>query len=99
MIVWDTAVFRTHLELIQLDPGNQPCGVASTPDTQYTITDAVHHFLVDYGPVTVAISPYHGTQVDGLCGGFVPGADLTDATYPAINARTLVLISRRSSVR
>ena len=60
VIVWDTAVFRTHLELVQLDPGNQPCGVASTPDTQYTITDAVHHFLVDYGPMTVAISPTCG---------------------------------------
>ena len=60
VIVWDTAVFRTHLEFVQLDPDNQPCGVASTPDTQYTITDAVHHFLVDYGPVTVAISPTCG---------------------------------------
>jgi hypothetical protein len=60
VIVWDTAVFRTHLELVQLGPDNQPCGVASTPDTQYTITDAVHHFLVDYGPMTVAISPTCG---------------------------------------
>jgi hypothetical protein len=60
VIVWDTAVFRTHLELVQLDPGGAPCGVASTPDTQYTITDAVHHFLVDYGPMTVAISPTCG---------------------------------------
>ena len=41
-------------------PGQPPCGVASTPDTQYTITDAVHHFLVDYGPMTVAISPTCG---------------------------------------
>jgi PASTA domain-containing protein len=60
VIVWDTAVFRTHLELVQLDPGGAPCAVASTPDTQYTITDAVHHFLVDYGPMTVAISPTCG---------------------------------------
>jgi PASTA domain len=60
VLVWDTAVFRTHLELIQLDPGGAPCGVAGTPDTQYTITDAVHHFLVDYGPMNVAISPTCG---------------------------------------
>jgi len=30
--------------------------VNSTPDTQYSIKDAVHHFLVDYGPMTVPIS-------------------------------------------
>jgi hypothetical protein len=60
VLVWDTAVFRTHLEFVQLDPNNVPCGVASTPETQYTITDAVHHFLADYGPMTVAISPTCG---------------------------------------
>ena len=54
------AVFRTHLDLVQLDRHNAPCGVGGTPDTQYTITDAVHHLLVDYGPVTVAISPNCG---------------------------------------
>jgi hypothetical protein len=50
------AVFRTHLDFIQLDRHNAPCGVGGTPDTQYTITDNVHHLLVDYGPVTVPIS-------------------------------------------
>jgi PASTA domain len=34
--------------------------VTSTPDTQYTITDNVHHFLVDYAPETVMISPTCG---------------------------------------
>ncbi len=57
---WGKAVFRTHLDLIQLDRSDAPCGVAGTPDTQYTITDDVHHLLVDYGPVTVAISPTCG---------------------------------------
>ena len=59
-IIWDRAVFRTHLDFIQLDQRNSPCDVAGTPDTQYTITNAVHHFLVDYGPVTVPISPTCG---------------------------------------
>ena len=29
--------------------------MTSTPDTQYTITNDVHHFLVDYTPPTVMI--------------------------------------------
>ncbi len=43
--LWGGAVFRTHLDFIQLDPRNGWCHVTSTPDTQYTITDDVHHFL------------------------------------------------------
>jgi hypothetical protein len=50
------AKFRTHLDFIQLDPRNAPCNVTSTPDTEYTITDDVHHLLVDYTPPTVMIS-------------------------------------------
>jgi hypothetical protein len=50
------AVFRTHLDFIQLDQRNGYCHVTRTPDTQYTITDDVHHFLVDYNPPPVAIS-------------------------------------------
>jgi hypothetical protein len=53
---FDAAVFRTHLDLLQLDQHYAVCKVNSTPDTQYTIKDAVHHFLVDYGPMTVPIS-------------------------------------------
>jgi hypothetical protein len=53
---FDAAVFRTHLDLLQLDQHFAVCKVNSTPDTQYTIKDAVHHFLVDYGPMTVPIS-------------------------------------------
>lgn len=52
----DTAVFRTHLNFIQLDQRNGYCHVTSTPDTQYTISAAVHHFLVDYAPPPVVIS-------------------------------------------
>jgi hypothetical protein len=54
------AKFRTHLDFIQLDPRNGPCQVTSTPDTEYTIGDDVHHFLVDYAPPTVMISPTCG---------------------------------------
>ena len=50
------AKFRTHLDFIQLDPRNAPCNVTSTPDTEYTISDDVHHLLVDYTPPTVFIS-------------------------------------------
>jgi hypothetical protein len=50
------AKFRTHLDFIQLDPRNGFCHVTSTPDTEYTVTDDVHHFLVDYAPPTVMIS-------------------------------------------
>ena len=46
----DTVVFRTHLDLIQLDPAGQPCQVTSTQDVTYTISNRAHHFLVDYGP-------------------------------------------------
>ena len=53
---FDAAVFRTHLDFIQLDQHFATCNVTSTPDTQYTITNAVHHFLVDYGPLTVPVS-------------------------------------------
>jgi hypothetical protein len=53
---FDVAVFRTHLDLIQLDQHFATCNVTSTPDTQYTITNDVHHFLVDYGPLTVPVS-------------------------------------------
>ena len=60
MIVWDTAVFRTHLEFVQLDPATSRAGWPARRTPQYTITDAVHHFLVDYGPMTVAISPTCG---------------------------------------
>ena len=59
------AKFRTHLDFIQLDPRNGPCNVTSTPDTEYTITDDVHHLLVDYTPPTVMIS--------ATCGGFSAG--------------------------
>ena len=52
----DRAVFRTHLVFTQLDQRNRTCNVTNTPETQYTITNAVHHFLVDYGPITVPIS-------------------------------------------
>jgi WD40 repeat protein len=54
------ALFSTHLEIIQLDPFGQPCQVTSSPHTGYTITDSVHHFLVDYGPLTIDISPTCG---------------------------------------
>ena len=50
------AKIRTHLDFIQLDPRNAPCHVTSTPDTEYTISDDVHHLLVDYAPPTVMIS-------------------------------------------
>jgi hypothetical protein len=51
------ALFQTHLEVIQLDQDDAPCSVTSTPDLRYTITNSVHHFLVDYGsPITVPIS-------------------------------------------
>ena len=50
------AKIRTHLDFIQLDPRNAPCHVTSTPDTEYTITDDVHHLLVDYAPPPVMIS-------------------------------------------
>ena len=53
---FDAAVFRTHLDLLQLDQHFAVCKVNSTPDTQYTIKNAVHHFLVDYGPMTVPIA-------------------------------------------
>jgi len=33
---------------------SRPANVTSTPDTQYTITNDVHHFLVDYGPLNGA---------------------------------------------
>jgi hypothetical protein len=59
-ISWGKAVFRTHLDFIQLDQRNGYCHVTSTPDTQYTITDNVHHFLVDYAPQPVMISPTCG---------------------------------------
>jgi PASTA domain len=52
----DTAVFRTHLDLIQLDATGQPCRVTSTPDVKYTISNRAHHFLVDYGPSEVNVS-------------------------------------------
>jgi hypothetical protein len=54
--LWGGAVLRTHLDFIQLDQRNGYCHVTRTPDTQYTITDDVHHFLVDYNPPPVAIS-------------------------------------------
>lgn len=50
------AVFRTHLDFIQLNERIAPCRVTSTPDTTYTISDSVHHFLVDYTPPPVLIS-------------------------------------------
>ena len=52
----DNAVFRTHLDIIQLDPTGQPCQVTSTPDVRYTISNRAHHFLVDYGPREVNVS-------------------------------------------
>ena len=52
----DAAVFRTHLDLIQLDPTGQPCQVTSTQDVTYTISNRAHHFLVDYGPRQVNVS-------------------------------------------
>lgn len=55
-IDYGEAVFRTHLDFIQLDERNSPCSVTSTPDTQYSISNSVHHFLVDYTPPPVFIS-------------------------------------------
>jgi PASTA domain len=52
----DDAVFRTHLELIQLDQSGQPCHVTSSRDVQYTISNRAHHFLVDYDPGQIDIS-------------------------------------------
>ncbi len=52
----DDAVFRTHLELIQLDPSGQPCHVTSSRDSQYTISNRAHHFLVEYDPGQIDIS-------------------------------------------
>jgi hypothetical protein len=52
----DNAVFRTHLDVIQLDSTGQPCQVTSTPDVTHTISNRAHHFLVDYGPSEVSVS-------------------------------------------
>jgi hypothetical protein len=52
----DTAVFRTHVDVIQLDRSGQPCQVTSTDDLRYAISNNVHHFLVDYGPRQISIS-------------------------------------------
>jgi hypothetical protein len=52
----DDAVFRTHLELIQLDPSGQPCQVTSSRDSQYTISNRAHHFLVEYYPGQINVS-------------------------------------------
>ena len=53
----NAAVFTTRLDFIQLGQDGAPCQVTSTPDLRYTITNSVHHFLVDYGsPLTVPIS-------------------------------------------
>jgi hypothetical protein len=44
------ATFTTHLDFIQLDQFGTWCRVLSTPETKYTISNSVHHFLVDYVP-------------------------------------------------
>ncbi len=58
---YPTAVFRTHLELIQLNQYRQQCRVIKSPDTVYTITNDVHHFLVHY------VAP--AVFIDQTCGG------------------------------
>jgi len=50
------ATFTTHLDFIQLDQFGTWCRVLSTPETKYTISNSVHHFLVDYTPPLVSIS-------------------------------------------
>jgi hypothetical protein len=59
-----TAVFRTHIDIIQLDPSEQPCQVTSTDDLQYAISNDVHHFLVDYGRWPTGL-----ISISAACGG------------------------------
>lgn len=52
----DTAVFGTHIDVIQLDPSGQPCQVTSTGDQQHSISNDVHHYPLDYGPLQITVS-------------------------------------------
>jgi len=54
------AVVQTHLEFVQLDAAGSFCRTNSTPDTRYTITNAVHHLVINYD-----LNP----QISATCGG------------------------------
>ena len=44
----DHAVFRTHMELIQLDPAGNPCAVTRSAELKLDATNDIHHLLVNY---------------------------------------------------
>jgi hypothetical protein len=44
----DDAVFRTHMELIQLDPAGNPCAVTRSAELTLDATNDIHHLLVNY---------------------------------------------------
>ena len=44
----DDAVFRTHMELIQLDPAGNPCAVTRSAERTLDATNDIHHLLVNY---------------------------------------------------
>lgn len=56
----DEAVVRTHLEFVQLDAAGSFCRTNSSPDTVYSISNSVHHKVINY---------YMHPQISTVCGG------------------------------
>jgi hypothetical protein len=97
------SVFQTHLEFTQLDAGGAPCRTSQTADLRYTITNDVHHFLVDYGsPLTVNVSARCGgsrTFVLHAVVSWIAGnpVKIDQGSFPGFHSATHVAVIVRST--
>jgi hypothetical protein len=92
----DHAVFRTHMELIQLDPAGNPCAVTRSAELKLDATNEIHHLLVNYQIPAPVFTTCGGSRTFKvlLMLDWVSGNPLKIESGPAARANVIVRQTR-----